>query len=497
MPELDVPLKRLSFGKTTRTDTWWAFPALPWSCSARSSSTRRGRRFRATTTRFGPYLSPFYSPLLFGDDRHAWFGAKPAWMPGVAAVHRGAADPAGRPAASASPATTTAAPTTRRSGPIRPAAPSASRARRICGERSFPLSFRTSIATSVPRAIFIVILSCDVWKALWLAGADGATHFGIGVGTLVLTGQRRSCSAATRFGCHSLRHLVGGWQGQALRRAGAQGRYDCVSWLNRATCCWRGAACSRSVFADLYIRLCSMGVIWTTGESSDARLSRRIEYDVLVIGAGGAGLRAAIEASAAGRHGRAGLQIAPRQGAHRHGRRRHGRGAGQRRRSRQLEGPLRRHHARRPVREQLAHGRAARQGSARSRARAGSLGRGLRSHQGRPHPAAQLRRPPLSASRARRRSHRPRDDPHAAGSRHPSGHRRPHGVHRSSSLLKDGDRVVGAFGYEREHGRFHVFQRQGGRARHRRHRPRLQDHQQQLGSTPATGTRSRTTRAPS
>ena len=54
----------------------------------------------------------------------------------------------------------------------------------------------------------------------------------------------------------------------------------------------------------------------------------------------------------------------------------------------------------------------------------------LRSHEGRPHPAAQLRRPPLSAPGARRRSHRPRDDPHAAGPRHPPRHRRAHGVHR-------------------------------------------------------------------
>ena len=49
---------------------------------------------------------------------------------------------------------------------------------------------------------------------------------------------------------------------------------------------------------------------------------------------------------------------------------------------------------------------------------------------GRPHPAAQLRRPPLPAPRARRRPHRPGDDPHAAGPRHPPGHRRAHGVHR-------------------------------------------------------------------
>ena len=49
------------------------------------------------------------------------------------------------------------------------------------------------------------------------------------------------------------------------------------------------------------------------------------------------------------------------------------------------------------------------------------------------------------------------------------------------TLLKDGDRVAGAFAYDRERGRFNVFPRQGRRARHRRHRPRVQDHEQQLG----------------
>jgi hypothetical protein len=34
---------------------------------------------------FGPYLSPFYSPEIFGDSPHSWFGPKPgawpAWLP--------------------------------------------------------------------------------------------------------------------------------------------------------------------------------------------------------------------------------------------------------------------------------------------------------------------------------------------------------------------------------------------------------------------------------
>jgi hypothetical protein len=86
----------------------------------------------------------------------------------------------------------------------------------------------------------------------------------------------------------------------------------------------------------------------------------RHEYDVVVIGAGGAGLRAAIEAREAGADGDH-LQVAARQGAHGHGRGRHRRGDGQRLPRGQLAGALPRHHARRQVPQQLADGRAARQ----------------------------------------------------------------------------------------------------------------------------------------
>ena len=37
--------------------------------------------FQGNHYEFGPYLSPFYSPLLFGDGHHAWFGPKPGWWP--------------------------------------------------------------------------------------------------------------------------------------------------------------------------------------------------------------------------------------------------------------------------------------------------------------------------------------------------------------------------------------------------------------------------------
>ena len=62
-----------------------------------------------------------------------------------------------------------------------------------------------------------------------------------------------------------------------------------------------------------------------------------------------------------------------------------------------------------------------------------------------------------------------------------------HGIHQGIdvhmectvvTLFKDGDRVVGAFGYDRERGVSGHVQGQGRRHGHRRHRPRLQDHQQ-------------------
>ena len=53
------------------------------------------------------------------------------------------------------------------------------------------------------------------------------------------------------------------------------------------------------------------------------------EHDVLIIGSGGAGLRAAIEASAAGVSVGHGLQMSARQGPHSDGGRRHRSSIGQ------------------------------------------------------------------------------------------------------------------------------------------------------------------------
>src|SRR5262249_14898250 len=96
-----------------------------------------------------------------------------------------------------------------------------------------------------------------------------------------------------------------------------------------------------------------------------------------------------------------------------------------------------------------------RQGSAGPRARAGRLGCRVRSDAGWPHQPAQLRRPSLSASGARRRPHGPRTHPHAPGSRHPDRDDRAHGAHRGRADPRR--RPAGVLAYDREKGRFHVF----------------------------------------
>lgn len=61
------------------------------------------------------------------------------------------------------------------------------------------------------RLLFIIFLSIDVWKALWFTdAATGKQSFGLGVGTLVLAVNVVLLGGYT-FGCHSLRHLVGGF----------------------------------------------------------------------------------------------------------------------------------------------------------------------------------------------------------------------------------------------------------------------------------------------
>jgi hypothetical protein len=262
MSSIDIPLRGGRFGSTTRRDLWWVQPLFTFLGLSLFIVYSTWAAFQGQYYRFGPYLSPFYSPELFGNPLHAWFGTWPGWWPSWAPVsaallilwapggfrltcyyYRGAyykafwADP---------PSCTVGEP--RKS---------------YRGERSFPLVLQNIHRYFLYLAfIFLVILALDVWRALWFVNpATGRTEFGIGVGTLVLAVNVVLLMCYT-FSCHSLRHLVGGRVDEISKSSVRKNSYTCVSCLNRRHMLFAWTSLFSVMFADVYVRLCAMG-IWS------------------------------------------------------------------------------------------------------------------------------------------------------------------------------------------------------------------------------------------
>ena len=222
--------------------------------------------FQGNHYAYGPYLSPFYSPVLFGEGPHSWFGPKPGWWPALAAVLAGAADLCAFPAVFRFTCYYYRGAYYKAFWADPPSCAVGEPRKSYRGENSFPLDpAERPPLLPVPRAALPVrprATTCGRRCGSPIR-RPARTTFGIGVGTLVLAVNVVLLSGYT-LGCHSLRHLVGGCLDRALaaRRCG-DGCYDCVELPQPpAHAAGRGAACSRSRFADLYVRLCSMGV-WT------------------------------------------------------------------------------------------------------------------------------------------------------------------------------------------------------------------------------------------
>ena len=131
------------------------------------------------------------------------------------------------------------------------------------GEHRFPLVLQNVHRWFLYFALlFLVVLWHDVWKAMWFADpVTGAVGFGIGVGTLVLALNTTLLTGYT-LGCHSLRHLVGGRLDQPSKHPVQYACYTGCSKLNGVHMRWAWASLFSVAFADVYVRLCSMG-IWT------------------------------------------------------------------------------------------------------------------------------------------------------------------------------------------------------------------------------------------
>src|SRR5207249_3410864 len=225
-------LQRRSFGETMRSDVWWMQPLLVFLGLSTFIVYSTWAAFQGTHYFFGNYISPFYSPEIFGDSPHSWFGPKPTWWPAwllfspallilwapggfrlTCYYYRGTyykafwADP---------PACAVGEP---RKGYI--------------GESNWPLRIQNVHRYFMYIAVlFIFMLAWDAVKAFWFD--DG---FGVGLGTLVLTVNVVLLAGYT-FGCHSMRHIVGGRKDCLTESPTCRTLYKGCSALNRRHGLW-------------------------------------------------------------------------------------------------------------------------------------------------------------------------------------------------------------------------------------------------------------------
>ena len=68
------------------------------------------------------------------------------------------------------------------------------------------------------------------------------------------------CSAATRSGATRCDILVGGYLDRLSLSPVRKKAYDCSSCLNRRHMRWAWMSLFSVAFADIYVRLCSMGI---------------------------------------------------------------------------------------------------------------------------------------------------------------------------------------------------------------------------------------------
>ena len=232
-------------GSTLRRDAWWVEIIPIILVMGGFSVYATWRAFEGRFYEWGPYLSPFYSPLI--DPHHQWWKLSPAVLilggplgfRATCYYYRKALyrafllDP--------------------------PACAVSEGSRSYVGETKFPL-----ILQNVHRYFFYLalIFLAFLWHDAILAFFfDG--KLGMGVGTVVLVVNVCLLSLYT-FSCHSLRHLAGG----------KLDCFSCATFGKPRHAAWRGISVLNerhmlfawmSLFGvgltDLYVRLVSSGAI--------------------------------------------------------------------------------------------------------------------------------------------------------------------------------------------------------------------------------------------
>lgn len=254
-------------GATRRADAWWIGPTTTVVILTSFAIYATWAAFQGNHYYASPYLSPFYSPVLFTDPAtpgsvptwHALFGRWPSWWPAFVpqspallilvfpglfrftcyyyrkAYYR---------AFAGSPPACAVVPLAKRRPPFR-------------GET------RLLLFQNLHRiALYFAILYVPILYADAIAAFIHEGEFGIGVGTIVLW-INATLLAGYTFGCHSFRHLVGG--GTDCMSCGAATlrfrTWKKATWLNERHMQFAWASLFWVAFSDIYVRLCSMGII--------------------------------------------------------------------------------------------------------------------------------------------------------------------------------------------------------------------------------------------
>ncbi len=244
------------FGSTLRRDAWWVAPALTALVLGSFGLYATWAAAVNANYEWGPYLSPFYSPLV----QTSWWPLSPAFLILVFPLGFRATCYYYRKAYY-------------RAFFLDPAGCAVGEPRHdYQGETRLFLFQNVHRFFMYAAVVFIFILAYDVYLAMrWpVAGvlptgdmAPGAREFGIGIGTLVMAANVVLLAGYT-FGCHSLRHLVGG--GVDCFSCARAGRLRWRAWrgvstLNRHHMLWAWCSLFSVALTDLYIRLCAAGVI--------------------------------------------------------------------------------------------------------------------------------------------------------------------------------------------------------------------------------------------
>jgi hypothetical protein len=219
-----------------RRDPWWIEILPIFIVMGGFSIYATLRAFEGAYYSWGPYLSPFYSPLI--DPQHHWWPLSPALL--ILAGPLGFRATCYYYRKALYRAFLLDPPACAVGEPPR---------RKYSGETKFPL-----ILQNVHRYFFYlaVLFICFLWyDAVHAFFFDG--QFGIGVGTLVLT-----------LSCHSLRHLAGGKLD--CFSCATFGRSRFAAWrlstfLNERHMLFAWCSLFSVGLADFYVRLVASGTI--------------------------------------------------------------------------------------------------------------------------------------------------------------------------------------------------------------------------------------------